>query len=233
MDNHQNEVHSTDTFPVERHLPDKQPGRFRSFCSRHAFKPGLVRLALILLVFLIVYCIFTGISTSTIVRSRTTDLGFRNIGELATQAGYYTNVQVISGSREIFGLSIPLTEKKYIFGYDGVIKAGIDFGDISVSVDDIRHTVTVEMPEVKVLSNEIDEDSFEVFDESRNIFNTLKVSDINTSLIALKEESQNKAISNGLLENAKRNAETMVTGFLSGAFDLSVYSVVFVRNEGN
>ena len=216
--------------PVSR--PDQRSdGRFKRFCSRHGFKPGIVRLALIVLIFLLVFSVFTGISSVTTVRSRTTDLGFKNIGELATQAGYYTNVQVISGSRELFGIEIPLTTKKYIFGYDGVIKAGIDFADVSVSVNELSHTITVNMPEIRILSNEIDENSFEIFDETKNIFNTLKVSEINTSLIALKAESEEKAIANGLIDNAKRNAELLISGFLAGTYDLSVYTVEFVWNE--
>lgn len=230
MDKQHNLEPASVPVPGAAPVPDKKNGRFRNFCVRHDFKPGFVRLIVILLIGLLIFSVYSGISTATVIRSKTTDLGFRNIGELATQAGYYTNVQVISGSREIFGLSIPLTEKKYIFGYDGVIKAGIDFADVSVSVDELSHTVTVSMPEVKVLSNEIDEDSFEIYDENKNIFNTLKVSEINTSLKALKEESEEKAVSNGLLDNAKRNAETLVTGFLAGTFDLTVYNIVFNWN---
>ncbi len=222
--------------PASSPDPVKQPGkknngRFGQFCSRHDFKPGFVRLVLILLIFLLVFSVFTGISSVTTIRSRTTDLGFRNIGELATQAGYYTNVQVISGSREVFGIEIPLTTKKYIFGYDGVIKAGIDFADVSVSVNELSHIITVNMPVIRILSNEIDENSFEIFDETKNIFNTLKVSEMNTSLIALKAESEEKAIANGLIDNARRNAETLITGFLAGTYDLSVYTIEFVWNE--
>ena len=215
--------------PVSPAAPEGQgkQSRFKNYCNRHGFRPFAVRIVILLLVLLIAFAIFTGISTATIVKSRTTALGLKDIGELATQAGFYTNVQMISGSREIFGINIPLTEKKYIFGYDGVIKAGIDFADIKVVVDEMTRVITVTLPEVKVLSNEIDENSFEIFDESHNIFNTLKVDDMNTSLIALKEESEAKAIENGLLENARRNAEVLVRGFLAGAFDLTLYTVEF------
>lgn len=227
MDPHYHEEQPAFSPASKEYAKDKSNGRFNRFCSRHDFKPGLVRIAILVLLLLLVFSALTGISAMTTIRSRTTDLGFKDIGELATQAGYYTNVQVISGSREIFGIEIPLTEKKYIFGYDGVIKAGIDFADVIVSVDEITHTITVSMPEIRILSNEIDENSFEIFDENKNIFNTLKVSDINTSLIALKEESEEKAVANGLLDNAVRNAETLVRGFLTGTYDLSVYNVVF------
>lgn len=229
MDSHQNEEPAAvPESEVQRsHKEKKHGGRFAAFCARHAFRPGLVLLVLVLLVCFLAFSVLTGISSVSIARSRTTELGFRNIGELATQAGYYTNVQVISGSREILGLTIPLTEKKYIFGYDGVIKAGVDFSEISVSVDELTHTVTVGMPEVKILSNEVDENSFEIYDSTKNIFNSLKVSEINASLLALKEESEEKAVQNGLLDNAKRNAETLVTGFLAGAYDLGSYSIVF------
>ena len=160
-----NEPHSAYNAPVPPAQPPVQPpvspvvpegqgrqSRFKNYCNRHGFRPFAVRIVILLLVLLIAFAIFTGISTATIVKSRTTALGLKDIGELATQAGFYTNVQMISGSREIFGINIPLTEKKYIFGYDGVIKAGIDFADIKVIVDEMTRVITVTLPDTVLQS---------------------------------------------------------------------------------
>src|SRR5699024_8496694 len=151
----------------------------------------------------------------------------RNIGALVTPSGYYTNVQVIKSSRQLFGVDIPLTQSQFIFSYDGVVKAGVDFADIGIEVREAEHRVTVTLPEVKVLSNEIDLDSLEIYDESNNIVHPLDIDDINISLIEMQEESEQKAIEDGLLESARDNAEALLRGMLAGFYDTQRYTIEF------
>lgn len=168
------------------------------------------------------------LSERTQVSSETVEMELKNIGELATHAGYYTNVQVIKSSRQIFGVDIPLTQSQFIFSYDGVVKAGVDFAEIEISVDEGRGQIAVTLPEVKVLSNEIDLDSLEIYDESNNIFHPLNIDDVNVSLIEMQEESEAKAIEDGLLESARENAEVLLRGMLAGFYDAQDYAVEFV-----
>lgn len=198
-----------------------------AFCHKHNFSvwKSAVFIALIIA---IMFVVLLSVSTNVLtVKSRSIELGLKNIGELSTQAGYYTNVQVISDYREVFGVDIPFTQNKYIFSYDGIVKAGVNFSEIEVNVDDITKTIVVTLPEIKILSNEIDEESLEVYDETKNIFNPLKLDDINLAFVTLKERAQENAIENGILENAQVNAENLVKGFLQGMFDLSKYAVEF------
>ena len=181
----------------------------------------------IICVILFLVMIYFSMKDTTTINSRTVNFGLKDIGELATQAGYFTNVQVISGSRQLLGYDIPLTRNKYIYSYDGIIKAGIDFGSIEVNVDDTLHKIMVKLPEVKILSIEIDENNFEIYDERNNIFNPLPLNDMNLSLIALKKEAQENAVSKGLLKSTRSNAEILIKGFLAGSFDMQKYSVEF------
>ena len=48
---------------------------------------------------------------------KTTKIGFEDIGELATQVAYCTEVNVTDASREMFGVKIPFTQSKYIYSY--------------------------------------------------------------------------------------------------------------------
>ncbi|HIQ83209.1 MAG TPA: DUF4230 domain-containing protein [Candidatus Pullichristensenella stercorigallinarum] len=180
------------------------------------------------LVAVIVWMAPSVLSEKTQVSSETVEMELKNIGELATHAGYYTNVQVIKSSRQIFGVDIPLTQSQFIFSYDGVVKAGVDFADIEIGVDEGRGQIVVTLPEVKVLSNEIDLDSLEIYDESNNIFHPLNIDDINVSLIEMQEESEAKAIENGLLESARENAEALLRGMLAGFYDAQRYAIEFV-----
>lgn len=205
----------------------KRFARFRGFCHKHNFSPRSMTLLLIVSLLLATAAIGFGIRPFFSITTKTTALGLRNIGEFATQAGFFTNVQVISGSRQLFGVTIPFTQSRYIYSYDGVIKAGYDFSEINVEVNELTHTVTVTLPEVKILSTEIDESSLVVYDEQDNIFTPLKVSNMNQSLVAMKEAAQQTAIRNGLYESARTNAETLIISFLSPSYDPQLYAYEF------
>ena len=159
------------------------------------------------------------------IESRTIRLGFEDIGELATQSGYFTNVQVISKNRKIFDIVVPLTEGKYIFSYDGVIKAGIDFTKISVK--ETESLVTVTLPEAKILSCEVNPDSLKVYDESQNIFSPLKLDDMENALKSINEEAKSQAIADGILDEARNNAQTIIRAFLCTVYNPDVFTIEF------
>lgn len=194
---------------------------------KHFTRPVYIKIVLIVVCVALISSISIGISSVVTAKSRMVNFGLKDIGELATQAGHFTNVQVISGSRKIWGADIPLTQSKYIFSYDGVIKAGIDFEQIEVNVDDAARVITVKLPEIKILSSEVDPKSLQIYDETKSIFTPLSLSSVNMSLIEMDEEVREKAIGNGILENARTNAEALITGFLAGTFDLQKYSIQF------
>ena len=162
-----------------------------------------------------------------VVTSRTVRLGLKDMGELATQAGYFTNVQVLEDSKQLFGHNVPLTKSKYIFSYDGIIKAGFDFQELEMQVNEITRTIHVTLPEAKILNCEIDENSLQIYDATQSIFTPLSITDINESMIELKETVKTDAVNNGILENARENAKLLIRGFLVGCFDLQEYTVEF------
>lgn len=168
-----------------------------------------------------------GLGTRFLTKSDTTKLGFEDIGELATQAAYAKEVNVTEGARELFGITIPFTQSKYIYSYAVTIKAGFDFGDIDWSVE--GNTITVRLPQVRILSTEIDPDSFELYLESESIFRQITMEENNEALKSLRESAEKNAVANGLLDNAQANAETILTAFFANEYDLSQYTLRFVN----
>ena len=79
---------------------------------------------------------FFGMKALLSSESKTTKIGFENIGELATQSVTTTSVRVETKDRKLFNISIPLTESKYIYTYNTNIKAGINFSDVTWSLGD-------------------------------------------------------------------------------------------------
>lgn len=196
---------------------------FVGFCVRHSFHPAMVLVVLGLCVVLL----GMSIVSVTVVTSRTVRLGLKDMGELATQSGCFTNVQVLEDSKQLFGHNVPLTKSKYIFSYDGIIKAGFDFQELEMQVNEITRTIHVTLPEAKILNCEIDENSLQIYDATQSIFTPLSITDINESMIELKETVKTDAVNNGILENARENAKLLIRGFLAGCFDLQEYTVEF------
>lgn len=184
----------------------------------------IVIIALVVLIVIVGGVI--GVKKYFFTESKTTKIGFEDIGELATQAAYCTEVDVIDASRELFGNKIPFTQSKYIYSYDVVVKAGFDFSNIEWSENDT--VVTVKLPKAKILGCDIDTDSFKVYHEAESIFRQISLVETNESMGKLKKQAEEDAIANGILENARNNAETILIGFFGNVYDLETYEIKFV-----
>lgn len=169
-----------------------------------------------------------GINSALSSRTKTTKLGFENIGELATQSVYCTEVKVAEASIDLWGIEIPFTQSKYIYSYDMVIKAGFNFEEIDWDLDEKNAQITVYLPEVQILSNELDTDSFEVYHEQESAFRPIHLEENNQAIAEMKQQAEADAIANGLFDNARSNAETILKGFFSNAYDLKQYQISFV-----
>ena len=159
-----------------------------------------------------------------------TEIGFENIGELATQAVTTTTVRVETKDLKLFNVSIPLTQSKYIYTYNTTIKAGINFSDVKWQLgdtDDTSHNIYVDIPEVKTLSADIDLDSFKVLHEENNIFSPITLTEHNDSLIQLRENALSDAINSGLYDRALDNAKTILTSFISQVYPSNEYNIIF------
>lgn len=157
--------------------------------------------------------------------SKTTKLGFENIGELATQVSYVTEVSVIDKSLVVWKVELPWTKSKYIFSCDFIIKAGFDFKEIDWETT--GKTIKVTLPEVKVLSREMVNDSTKVFHEDSNIFTPNTLENNLDALNKMEQNAEATARKNGLFDNAKSNAEAMLTSFFGSVYDMNEYQIEF------
>ena len=124
-----------------------------------------------------------------------------------------------------YGWKVPFTTKSFIISYDGVIKAGVDLTAVSVQVDEAAKTVAVTLPESRILSHEIPEDSLEVFDENDNIFNPITIEDYAGFTKDQKEAMELRAAENGLLTSAEEKARTTVESFLRLLPEMEAYTL--------
>ena len=192
-------------------------------------KKSIVKAKLIVLIAVIVIALGAGLyfGKSLSSESRITKLGFEDMGELATQAAYCTMVEDTEAARDLFGVEIPFTQSRLIYSYDVIVRAGLDFEQIEWSVDEPNKVIEVKLPEIKVLNSELDTESFKLYLEDESIFRRISMEENNDSMIGMEENARRQAVGNGLLDEARANAEAILRSFFAGVYDLEKYEIVF------
>ncbi len=161
----------------------------------------------------------------TVISGDTIRDGLSDIGELATEEYYFTRVETYDSSKNINGFKVPFTQSRFVYSYDGVVKAGINFADIEVDKDDLKKVITVTLPESKILDCNIDTDTFEVYDEKNSIFNPVTITDFNDSLDEMLKAAQDDAVEKGVLERADTNARLIIRSFIQSSYDVGEYYI--------
>ena len=146
-----------------------------------------------------------------------------DISELAVEQYSYSAVgRFEEDGWRALGLRIPLTGKHFLIAYDGVVKAGVkNIEKSDVSIDDVARTVTVNVFQAEILSNEIEPSSVTVYDQSFNPLNQVKVENYAEFLDSEEKRAEEKAKQNGLLERAQQRVTDLVKAqaeaFLAGS----------------
>lgn len=214
--------------PQEQYEPQKP----RPQKKRHMRFKTKITLFLLLILFLfgifVAGVVYGGKEKPQAVTSDLISERLQAVQELVSIEYHYTNMGKFENQKDFYGWKVPFTTKSFIVSYDGVIKAGVDLDSASVEVE--GSTVIVSMPVSRILSHEIDEDSIEVFDESHNIFNPIKIEDYTGFTAREKAEIERKAIEKGLLAEADKKAQEAITALLSAMpgmedYELGVFTV--------
>lgn len=134
------------------------------------------------------------------------------IGELATVEYRYTNVGTLDASKKFSFVdwNIPFSEKTAVITMDGVIKVGVDMSQVKIIADESAKTISVTIPEAKILSNELFEDTMAVYVEEDSLFSKINLDDSSSIRTDIKTKSQNNAINNGLLDQAQKKAGEII-----------------------
>lgn len=158
------------------------------------------------------------------------EANIQDIGELATVEYLYTDAGKFEDPAVLFGKEIPFsfTTKSFIAKWDGVIKAGIEIDKVIVELNESDKEIIVHIPQAKILSHEIDDDSIETLDEKNGLFNPIKIDDIREFDVISKDAMEQRAIENGLLDKAFENAKGILYKIINtGVVEELEYSVTF------
>ncbi len=152
------------------------------------------------------------------------------IGELASVEYRYTNVGTLDASKKWFKttINIPGSQKTIVVTMDGVIKIGIDVNKIKIECNEEEKLITVKLPTAKLLSNELDENSIKVYDETTGILNKVTMEDSSAIRNQIKTKAEENAKDNGVYDMAKKNAENIIRCMLEAIPGLKeTYSIEF------
>lgn len=157
--------------------------------------------------------------------------GLKDIGKLVTQEYYFTHVEKFESDRTYKDIALPLTNTSFVYSFDGTITAGIDFEKVEVEKDDDKKTVTVKLPEVEIMSAEVDPESRVIYEEKNNILNPIDLESVLVSFEDMIKDEKEKAVERGVLDKAADNAKILVENFLKSTFTLEEYKISVVFAE--
>ncbi len=161
-------------------------------------------------------------------QTKTTKLGFEDVGELVTQTAYMTIVRDTEEHREFFDLfEIPFTQSRQIFSYDIQVDASVNFSEITNTINDDKKEIKIEMPHAKIYKATIDNDSLKVYLDQESLFSRIDLSEHNEAISEMKEQGIKDAEENGIIELAERNAENLITNFMKNNGKNKDYNIVF------
>lgn len=118
---------------------------------------------------------------------------------------------------------------KYYSSFEGTVKAGIEFDPDNIanniSFDDNQKTITIRLPEVKILKCYVDPGSLEyIFKNRKDDTETVPAE----AYAACIEDLENRAAKEPtLLKIAEENAKSTIEGLVKPIFDPNEYTIIF------
>lgn len=146
---------------------------------------------------------------------------FNDIAQLATEEYVYSSVGKFDDEGlRLLNVRVPFTGKNFLVSYEGKVTAGIkDASQITVDVDDAAKTLTVRLPRAEVLDSTWTEGSSQVWDQTMNPINQIKVEDVTEFVDSRREVEKQKAIDGGLLDRAQTRAEELARSHAQALID--------------
>ncbi|HOO25787.1 MAG TPA: DUF4230 domain-containing protein [Clostridiales bacterium] len=148
--------------------------------------------------------------------------------DLITTKYKYKDAGTYEDFKTVFGKKVPGTTDKVVYTYKGTISVGVDLSNVEYDIDNENKIIKVSIPDLRIMTNEIDASSFEYPFVSDSVFNPTVMENY-TNLIAtlksLKEEELKK--DKEFMDEAKRNTRNVIQRFLTFSDATKDYNVIF------
>ena len=109
--------------------------------------------------------------------------------------------------------------KEFVLIYKGDVKLGYDMKDIQIFVDKITKTITITLPDPKILSHSIDFESIDVVMEKAGWFNSIKFEDFKNFFVYEQKKYEQENYDE-LKKRAKEQAQRIIFLYLSAILEI-------------
>lgn len=124
------------------------------------------------------------------------------VAELSTSKYNYSNIVTITKDKSFKNIKIPFTEKSFIIKYNGIVKGGVNFKDITI-INNTKDSITININKWGIIEHYIDEENVYVYDVKNAFFNKVEVNEVIKELSSSKKEYEKKVIDEGFLDEVK------------------------------
>lgn len=122
-------------------------------------------------------------------------------------------------------MDLPFVREQLIFVVDAAVKIGFNFDEVRVKVDHLNKKIVLQVPELKMLSNEILYDSARVLDERTGIFARRHMEGVMSAMDQLRKEAEANAHNWGAFDRARASTKDRLTVLVGKFFDLRQYEL--------
>lgn len=148
--------------------------------------------------------------------------------DLVTTKYLYKDADSYKNAKKFLDHDIPFTTNEVVYTYKGAVSLGIDISQCGFSVDNENKRIEVSLPDIKIIANEIDADSFEFISDKKSAFNPTSMEDYTSLLAKLKNEKAAQVMEDqDLLDEVKKRTETVISNFILRTDLTAGYSVDF------
>lgn len=146
--------------------------------------------------------------------------------DLITQKYVYSDAFSDEQSKRLL-VDLPFTKKRVVFTYCGTISAGYDLSKVEPEIDDEKKTVTLSLPDLKIVANEVDPDSYKYIIQEDSIFNPYKPKDMTDFQKKLKKKMEVVAKQDrNFTRAAEDNARNILKHFLESSTVTEGYEII-------
>ncbi len=159
----------------------------------------------------------------------------RAAGELVTEEYEYSDLLELRYTPTLVGwledhtgmnLDSTLINNYMWIQYNGVIKAGYDFSQIGLEMDEEEMVLYITLPEPMIISNEITDVNYE---KSEGIFMHIDAGSELDEVMEAKEAKEQQAVEYGLYQRAEDSAIEQIKGMVNQIVDLDGYALHIIR----
>lgn len=146
----------------------------------------------------------------------------KKISEYTAYEFDYTEVIHFSDKNEFYGFEIPLTGNNFIATIDGKMNIGIDGEKVTFAEEKNSEgkVIKVELfvPHSEILDNYTIQDSLQIYDETNNIFNPVKIEDYAKLIVQAEEKEEKKVLESDIIEKSDEAVHYLLTTYFKAVY---------------